>query len=75
MGAANVRRQAEIGLARQPRRSRHWKGADRLRKAGVRTAACYAMARIVSGDGDAVEWLIMDRLPGKTLLQHRPTTI
>ncbi|MDP1663314.1 MAG: hypothetical protein Q8L55_15485 [Phycisphaerales bacterium] len=49
---------------------RHWEGASRLTKAGVRTAACYAIARSKSDDGAALEWLIMDRLPGKTLLQH-----
>ena len=49
---------------------RHWKGADLLKKAGVRTAACYAIARSTDSSGVAVEWLIMDRLPCKTLLQH-----
>lgn len=49
---------------------RHWKGADLLTKAGLRTAVCYAIARSVSKEGVAVEWLVMDRLPGKTLLQH-----
>lgn len=49
---------------------RHWKGTDTLTKGGVRTAACYAIARSKGKDGVAVEWLIMDRLPGKTLLQH-----
>ena len=49
---------------------RHWKGADRLTKAGVRTAACYAIARSTANDGTALEWLVMDRVPGKTLLRH-----
>lgn len=48
---------------------RHWKGAARLTRAGVRTATCFAIARSREG-GVAVEWLVMDRLPGKTLLQH-----
>lgn len=49
---------------------RHWKGADLLTKAGVRTAVCYAIARSKGKDGVAVEWLVMDRLAGQTLLQH-----
>lgn len=49
---------------------RHWKGAELLTKAGVRTAVCYAIARSVSKEGVAVEWLVMDCLPGKTLLRH-----
>jgi len=54
---------------RMSRAWRHWKGAERLTKAGVRTATCYAIARSKK-DGVAVEWLVMDRLPGKTLLRH-----
>ncbi|MFT3683617.1 MAG: hypothetical protein QM783_01615 [Phycisphaerales bacterium] len=55
---------------RASRAWRHWKGAERLTKCGLHTASCYAIARSTGKDGATVEWLVMDRLQGKTLLQH-----
>ncbi|HZW07018.1 MAG TPA: hypothetical protein VFF65_07830 [Phycisphaerales bacterium] len=66
LGTAGARLKAALKVSRA---WRHWKGAERLTAAGVRTAACYAIARSVKR-GVAIEWLVMDRLPGKTLLRH-----
>lgn len=55
-------------LLRASRAWRHWRGAERLTSTGVRTARCHAILR--TSDGGPVEWLIMERLPGKTLLRH-----
>lgn len=49
---------------------RHWRGAESLTKAGVATATCRAIASSRTPAGTPVEWLVMDRLPGQTLLHH-----
>jgi tRNA A-37 threonylcarbamoyl transferase component Bud32 len=48
---------------------RHWRGAARLRKAGIATAWTWALLRGKQGTGP-VEILVMEALPGKTILQH-----
>jgi hypothetical protein len=58
-------------LVHASRAWRHWNGAERLSRAGVRTAACFAIGRSRDAEtGVGVEWLIMDRLLGKMLLRH-----
>lgn len=49
---------------RASRAWRHWRGAEALEAAGVRTARCLALAR-----GGGREWLVMEALPGPTLLE------
>jgi hypothetical protein len=50
---------------------RHWEGTQRLAKVNVGTAACYAIARSRDAStGTQIEWLVTERVPGKTLLQH-----
>lgn len=48
---------------------RHWRGADLLKTLGVATARPLALA-IERGALGAREWLVLELLPGKTLLQH-----
>jgi tRNA A-37 threonylcarbamoyl transferase component Bud32 len=47
------------------RAHRHWRGADRLLKNNISTAQPYVLAR--SG---RAQWLVMQALEGKTLLEH-----
>lgn len=56
-----------LGMSRA---RRHWRGAAALTKAGVRTATCHTIWESTEQGGTVVEWLVMERLPGKTLLQH-----
>lgn len=64
--APKARLQALIGNTRG---LRHWRGAARLRKAGIATAWTWALLRGPDA-GKAVEFLVMEALPGRTLLQH-----
>lgn len=48
---------------------RHWRGAARLRKAGIATAWTWALLR-GRLEGRSVEVLVMEALHGKTVLQH-----
>jgi tRNA A-37 threonylcarbamoyl transferase component Bud32 len=56
-------------LVKMSRGWRHWRGAERLEKAGVRTAKCYALVT-QRGEGGPWQWLVMEFLTGKTVLQH-----
>ena len=53
---------------------RHWRGAARVAGAGERTARVFAMAR-GSDDRGPCELLVMERLEGRSVLEHvaRPT--
>lgn len=59
---------------RTTRGSRQWRGSRRLKEIGLRTPRSLALIRGRSGR-DLVEVLIMERLDGRTLLEHlaRPT--
>lgn len=48
---------------------RHWRGASWLMSHGVRTAAPYCMLRGKDSAGGVVEWLIMERVEGPTVLE------
>ncbi|MDX9912302.1 MAG: lipopolysaccharide kinase InaA family protein [Phycisphaerales bacterium] len=51
---------------------RHWRGADALHQAGIRTARPVALLRGMTRDTPPrrVECLVMERAPGATLLAH-----
>ena len=57
-------------VANRSRLARQWRGALVLRKAGVRTAEPLALLQGVGGRGERVESLILERLEGRTLLEH-----
>lgn len=48
---------------------RHWRGAARLERAGVRTARCLAIVRTIE-HGRPVEVLVMEFLPGETVIER-----
>jgi tRNA A-37 threonylcarbamoyl transferase component Bud32 len=49
---------------RASRAWRHWRGAETLGRVGVPTAKCLVLAR-----GSGHEWLVMETLPGNTVLE------
>lgn len=56
------------------RACRHWRGSRRLTALGLPTPECHAIIQGKSG-GTRLEVLVMERVPGRTLLDHvaRPT--
>lgn len=66
LGSLGARMKAAVRMSRA---WRHKSGAARLMKAGVRSAACYAIVREHAA-GEQYQWLIMEYLAGKTVLQH-----
>jgi hypothetical protein len=57
---------SHLGLSRG---FRHWRGAAWLSRHGFRTATCHALLRGVYAEG-AMECLVMEALPGRSVLQH-----
>ncbi|GAB4549934.1 MAG: hypothetical protein Tsb0013_11460 [Phycisphaerales bacterium] len=58
---------ADAGLSRL---MRQWRGAQLLEKSGVRTAAPLVMCRGFGEDGAIVETLVIERIEGRSLLEH-----
>ena len=56
-------------LFRQSRADRHWRGADWLIRHRIPTARMYTLATRRDADGIRL-YLVMEALPGKTILQH-----
>ena len=67
MTTAKERFRAGLGLTRL---GRQWSGAELLEKIGVRTARPLALCRGFNDEGDIVETLILERIEGKSLLEH-----
>jgi tRNA A-37 threonylcarbamoyl transferase component Bud32 len=55
---------------RASRAHRHWLGAHQLEALGVRTAHCYSLVTETRTGRHPRQWLVMELLPGKTVLQH-----
>ncbi|MGD9690058.1 MAG: hypothetical protein AB7K52_10435 [Phycisphaerales bacterium] len=49
---------------------RQWRGAERLRRAGVDVAACLTLASARTADGRPVEVLLLEAIAGEHVLQH-----
>lgn len=64
MGRRTRRLQMVVGLTPA---IRHWRGAARLERAGIRTARCLAIVRT---SDPPVETLLMEFLPGESLLEQ-----
>lgn len=47
----------------------HWRGAAWLHSRGIATARVLALVHERPGPGELVEWMIMDALPGRSLIQ------
>lgn len=47
----------------------HWRGAAWLQAHGIATARVLALIHERPGPGELVEWMIMDALPGRSLIQ------
>lgn len=62
----SARAKAWVRLSRS---HRHWRGAARLQAHGFLTAPCLALLRRRAGH-TVVEALIMEHLPGRTVLEH-----
>lgn len=69
---AQPRRRLQALLGRTPA-MRHWHAAQLLIAAGLPTARCFAVIRGRDALGPC-EWLVMERIPGRTLLAHLART-
>lgn len=56
-------------LFRASRGHRHWRGAERLEDMGLPTARCFVLATQY-GEDSPRQWLVMEALNGKSVLEH-----